>query len=181
LSARAVHVSKLLSLVLRHRPGDFGVTLDDGGWIAIDVLLAALGARGEAITPDELRAVVRDSDKQRFAISDDGRRVRAQQGHSVAVALDHAPAAPPPLLYHGTVARFLDSIRAHGLRKGERHHVHLSATIEGARVVGARRGAPVILRVRAADMAAAGHVFFLTPNGVWLTEHVPPVFLDVAD
>src|SRR5689334_17983544 len=155
--SRLVHVSKLMSLVLRHRPGDFGVTLDGAGWIEIDVLLRALA--GERGTDDELRQVVRTSDKQRFAIPDAGRHVRAQQGHSVAVELDHAPATPPAILYHGTIARFLDSIRARGLLKGQRHHVHLSATLEGARVVAARRGAPVILRVRAADLAAAGHVF----------------------
>jgi putative RNA 2'-phosphotransferase len=179
--SRAVHVSKLLSLVLRHRPEDFAVTLDAAGWVAIDALLRALAAHGDPVTADELRHVVRASDKQRFAISDDGLRIRAQQGHSVAVELDHAPAAPPATLYHGTVARFLDSIRARGLLKGQRHHVHLSATIDGAHAVGARRGAPVILRVRAADMAAAGHVFWLTPNGVWLTAHVPAGFLDVTE
>jgi putative RNA 2'-phosphotransferase len=179
MSSRRVHVSKRMSLVLRHRPGDAGVTLDDAGWVAIDALVRALADDG--VTDAELREIVRTSDKQRFAISDDGLRIRAHQGHSIEVALDHAPASPPETLYHGTIDRFLDSIRARGLVRGERHHVHLAATIEAARVVGARRGAPVVLRVRAAAMAAAGHAFFLTPNGVWLTEHVPAVFLDVCD
>lgn len=181
MASRLVHVSKLLSLVLRHRPGDFGVTLDAAGWVSVAALLDALHAHGDGVTDAELRAVVATSDKQRFALSDDGLRIRAQQGHSVPVALEHAPAAPPPVLYHGTVARFLPSIRARGLLRGARHHVHLSATIEGARAVGARRGVPVILEVGAAAMAAAGHVFLRTPNGVWLTDHVPAGFLHVVE
>jgi putative RNA 2'-phosphotransferase len=170
--------SKQLSYVLRHRPDSVGIALDAAGWVAIDVLLAALANHGTALERAELEAIVGGSDKQRFAISDDGLRIRAQQGHSVAVDLGHAEAAPPALLYHGTVARFLPSILEHGLRPGQRHHVHLSATAETALAVGQRRGEAVILTVRAAAMAAAGHAFFVTPNQVWLTAHVPPVYLD---
>jgi putative RNA 2'-phosphotransferase len=170
-------------LVLRHRPADFGVSLDAAGWVSVESLLDALRAHHprDAVTFAEVRAVVATSDKQRFALSDDGLRIRAQQGHSVPVDLGHAPAEPPAVLYHGTVARFLPSIRALGLVRGTRHHVHLSRTIEAARAVGARRGRPVILVVGAAAMAAAGHVFLRTPNDVWLTDHVPARFLDVVE
>ena len=180
MASRAVHLSKLLSLVLRHRPDELGLTLDRAGWTSVDALLAALAARGETVSAADLAELVRTSDKQRFALSPDGRRIRAQQGHSVPIELGHAPAAPPAILFHGTVARFLPSIRRRGLVKGARHHVHLSETIEIAARVGGRRGQPVVLRIRAAEMAAAGHVFFLTPNAVWLTEHVPAAFIDAA-
>jgi putative RNA 2'-phosphotransferase len=168
-----------MSLVLRHRPHDVGLALDAHGWVAIDALCAALAAEG--VTRAEIDEVVRTSDKQRFAISDDGARIRAQQGHSIAVELAYAPAVPPPRLYHGTVARFVPSIRAQGLVRGARHHVHLSATIATARAVGARRGAPVVLAVRAAALAEAGHAFARTPNGVWLVDHVPPEFLEPGE
>ena len=80
---------------------------------------------------------------------------------------------PPEVLYHGTVERFLPSILDEGLNKGKRHHVHLSKDVETARRVGARRGQPVILEVDAGRMHRDGHKFFVSANGVWLTESVP--------
>jgi len=38
---------------------------------------------------------------------------------------------------------------------------------------------PVIFAVDAAAMASAGHLFFRSDNGVWLTEAVPPGFLSL--
>ncbi len=174
---REKRLSKLLSFVLRHRPDSIGLSLDEAGWVEVDELLRRAAAHGVPMTRDELAAVVRRSDKQRFALSEGGDRIRASQGHSISVALGYSPAHPPATLYHGTVARFLAAIREGGLRRQKRTHVHLSAKREAAVDVGARRGAPVILEVRAAQMAAAGHLFYLTPNQVWLTEHVPPGYL----
>jgi putative RNA 2'-phosphotransferase len=174
-----VQRSRQLSYVLRHRPDSIGIALDAAGWIPVDELLAALARHGTALDRAELEAIVQGSDKQRFAFSADGLCIRAQQGHSVAVELGHAAATPPERLYHGTVARFLPSIAEHGLRPGQRHHVHLSATPATAIAVGQRRGDAVILTVRAAAMAAAGHRFFVTPNHVWLTDHVAPAFLEI--
>jgi putative RNA 2'-phosphotransferase len=178
-SPESITLSKLLSLILRHKPRAWGVTLDAEGWTAVDALLAALAAQGRTVSRDDLLALVRESDKQRFALSRDGRRIRANQGHSVSVDLGHAPQEPPELLFHGTVARFLPSIRAHGLDRGRRHHVHLSASREQAAIVGARRGQPVVLEVLAGRMHTAGYLFLLSPNGVWLAEQVPPQFLTV--
>jgi uncharacterized protein (TIGR02452 family) len=174
----SVRVSKFLSLVLRHDPGRIGITLDDAGWTDVAGLLAACAADGVAITRDELTAIVASSDKQRFALSPDGERIRANQGHSVEVDLQLAPAMPPARLFHGTVARVVEAIRAQGLLRGERHHVHMSADLETATRVGGRRGKPVILTVRADEMVAAGHVFYRSDNGVWLVEHVPPSFIE---
>ncbi len=173
----SVRISKFLSLVLRHDPARIGIALDDAGWTGVTELLAASAAHGVAITHDELTAVVASSDKQRFALSPDGQRIRANQGHSVDVDLQLAPAEPPALLFHGTVEPALASIRTEGLARGKRHHVHLSVDVETATRVGARRGKPVILTIRAGDMAAAGHVFHRSDNGVWLVEHVPPEFV----
>lgn len=169
--------SKFLSLVLRHQPEAVGITLDSAGWISVDDLLVALAKHSRALSRTDLEEIVRTSDKQRFALSPDGQRIRANQGHSVEVELDHAPAVPPELLYHGTAAQFLPAIREQGLSKMQRHHVHLSAETETTLRVGARRGRPVLLTIRAGDMHQAGHAFFLTPNQVWLTEQVPPEFI----
>jgi putative RNA 2'-phosphotransferase len=173
----ALAASKYLSLVLRHRPESAGVALDQHGWVEVDVLLPALARRGHAITRVELEQLVRESDKQRFALSADGARIRANQGHSLPVDVELVAAAPPPRLFHGTVARFLPSIRAAGLAKMERRHVHLSATRDLATLVGRRRGEPLVLVVDAHAMVAEGHTFYLSANGVWLTDHVPPRFI----
>jgi putative RNA 2'-phosphotransferase len=170
-------LSKLLSYVLRHHPDAAGVVLDAQGWVAIDALLAGLGARGTVLTRDVLDRIVAGDRKRRYAVSDDGLRLRASQGHSVEVELGYEPAEPPPVLYHGTAERNLDSIRATGLDRRERHHVHLSAAIETARQVGGRHGRPVVLVVDAAAMRAAGVVFYLAANGVWLVERVDPIYL----
>ena len=169
--------SKFLSLVLRHAPGKAGIALDAEGWTDVDALLAALAKRGHRLSRADLDLLVATNNKKRFAFDPTGARIRASQGHSVAVDLGLEPRVPPETLFHGTVARFLDSIRAQGLLRGSRRHVHLSPDVETARIVGARRGEPVILTVRAGAMHAAGHGFFLSENGVWLTDAAPPEFL----
>jgi putative RNA 2'-phosphotransferase len=175
---RATRISKYLSLVLRHDPAAGGVSLDEQGWTSVADLLAGASARGLEVSAAELAEVVRTSDKQRFALSSDGLRVRANQGHSVAVDLGLAPAEPPATLFHGTVERFVAAILAEGLRKQARQHLHLSPDVETARRVGTRRGMPVVLRVDAARMHAEGLVFLRSENGVWLTEAVPPRFIE---
>lgn len=164
-----VRISKRLSLYLRHAPEKIGLELDEAGWADVDDILAALH-----VTREQLVEVVATNDKQRFAFSANGRRIRASQGHSVPVEVDLPRRTPPAVLYHGTVAKFLDEIMRDGLRPMNRHHVHLSATIDTAERVGARRGRPVILVVDAASMDAEGTSFWLSANGVWLTDHVPP-------
>lgn len=172
-----ISASKLLSLVLRHQPETIGVSLDDGGWIAIETLLAACAAHHKPISRELLHDIVASNDKRRFSISADGVRIRANQGHSVDVDLGLPPREPPAILFHGTVAKFLESIRCSGLIKGNRRHVHLSADKTTAEKVGQRRGQPVVLTVAADRMHRAGHAFFLSDNGVWLVNAVPVEYL----
>ncbi|MFF0720667.1 RNA 2'-phosphotransferase [Micromonospora sp. NPDC003816] len=172
MTDRTTATSKFLAYVLRHQPAAIGITLDSAGWVEVDVLLAALAHHGRPINGALLARLTGDTDKQRFEIRDG--RIRAAQGHTVPVDLCLAPEPPPPLLYHGTVARFLPGIRADGLRPRGRTHVHLSADRQTAATVGARRGEPIVLTVDAAGMHAAGNVFHRAASGVWLTTHVPP-------
>lgn len=171
------HTSKFLSLVLRHEPEKIGLVLDAQGWANVNELLQKLAAHGQTLDHAGLQHIVATCNKQRFALGDDGQRIRANQGHSVTVDLGLVPVEPPQWLYHGTVPRFVGSIREQGLRAGERQHVHLSLDRETAHQVGARRGAPVILSVHAGRMHAEGHVFYRSANGVWLTDHVPPKYI----
>ncbi|MFE2723464.1 RNA 2'-phosphotransferase [Kitasatospora sp. NPDC059327] len=174
---RTVRTSKRLSRVLRHEPELVGITLDGAGWVEVDVLLAALAAAGIRLTRAELDHVVATNNKRRFAYSEDGRSIRASQGHTVAVDLGLAATVPPARLFHGTATRSLDAIFREGLRPMARRDVHLSADTDTAVRVGARHGRPVVLVVDAAAMAAAGHAFRISANGVWLTDAVPPEYL----
>lgn len=174
MSKQHADVSKFLSYVLRHEPHAIGITLDSEGWAQIDALIAGAQHAGKTLDVELIRAVVAGSDKKRFALSDDGRRIRAVQGHSTdTVAIQREPKQPPEFLYHGTATRFLDSILAEGLRAGERHHVHLSEDASTATTVGQRYGKPVLLRIEAQRMHRQGFVFFQADNEVWLTERVP--------
>ena len=180
LSRDQGRTSRRIALVLRHRPESAGLTLDPNGWVPVADLLAALG-----LTRAELDAVVEHNDKSRFAVTrraDGADWIRASQGHSrrVAVDLGLPPAGPPPVLFHGTPRTNLESIMKEGLRPRSRDHVHLSAAVPTALLVGHRRSADVVvLRVASGEMAAAGHVFHLSANGVWLTLTVPSRYLTV--
>ncbi len=174
-----ISISRFLSLVLRHKPQSIGVTLDEAGWASVDELLAKAAAAGQRIAPDVLVEVVRSSDKQRFAFSADGSRIRANQGHSVDVALGLAAVTPPDTLFHGTASRWLAAILQDGLDKRQRHHVHLSHDPATARAVGQRHGTPVVLEIAAARLCADGHVFHRSANGVWLVDHVPAAYLRI--
>lgn len=173
--------SKFLSLILRHEPQKFGVILDEAGWTSVEALLKACRAHGRAIDRATLTHVVETSDKKRFSFDATGTRIRANQGHSVEVELGYEPASPPSRLYHGTATRFVAAIRAEGLSRMARHHVHLSADEATARTVGQRHGNPAVLVIDAAAMASGGFAFFLSANGVWLVEHVPARFIKFPD
>lgn len=171
--------SKFLSLVLRHKPETIGITLDRNGYTSVDELLAALQSNGwHAFTRDDLDRIVAENNKQRFEFSEDETQIRASQGHSVDVDLGLQPRTPPEFLYHGTVSRFVPDIKQDGLLRRSRHHVHLSQDQETATNVGSRRGKPVILTVHAGEMHRDAYKFYLSANGVWLTDEVPPHYID---
>ena len=178
---QTIRTSKFLSLVLRHEPEKIGLTLGEGGWVDVDDLLDALRRDGTSLTLDDLKHIVATSDKKRFAFSDDGRRIRANQGHSVPVDLQYPPQTPPEILCHGTATRFLDGIRQHGLQRMERHDVHLSSETKITLQVGGRHGKPALLTIRAGELHRAGFIFRCSANGVWLVDHVPPQFIDFPE
>lgn len=165
-------VSRHLAFLLRHRPEAAGLVLDGAGWVRVDDLLDGLREAGRELSRADLARVVAAGGKRRFELRDD--RIRALAGHSVPVREGPEPARPPQVLYHGTVARFLDSIETHGLLPQGRAFVHLSADVATARSVGARRGPPVVLVVAAEEAWRAGVVFRPTAGGPWLADHVPP-------
>jgi putative RNA 2'-phosphotransferase len=172
---RVVKISLYLGKHLRHRPERIGLTLSAVGGADVTDLLAAASRHGFALTRSELEHVVEVNDKKRYEM--DGNRIRAVQGHSVPVELNLPPVDPPEFLYHGTVRHSVDAILRDGLLPMGRHAVHLSPDRETARRVGARRGRPVVLTVESGRMAADGHEFRVSANGVWLAASVPPEYL----
>ncbi|RKR36198.1 RNA 2'-phosphotransferase [Paraburkholderia sp. BL17N1] len=184
-----VAVSRVLSRILRHEPEMVGIRLDAQGWVAIDELVRSINRSARAaqapkrlkslptVTQELVLDVVASSDKQRFSVSPDRKRLRAAQGHSIDVDLGYADSEPPPVLYHGTAWSSWPSISKEGLKPGNRHAVHLSTDIVTATRVGERHGRPIVLEVDAGRMHADGLSFSQSDNGVWLTSHVPPGYL----
>ena len=169
--------SKFMSLVLRHDPAAAGIALDANGWAVIDEMLAGMQTTGFPITRVLVDEIVAEDSKQRYAISEDGLRIRANQGHSIVVDVGLEEVRPPDVLFHGTASRFGDAIRRDGLKAMSRQHVHLSPDEATALAVGRRHGKPVIFRVDAKRMADGGFRFYRSANGVWLVEAVPPEYL----
>lgn len=164
--------SKYLSLLLRHQPEKIGLQLDENGWASVEELL--LKWDGPVILDyTSLEHIVSTNNKKRFSFDESGQKIRASQGHSIGIDLQLEPQSPPDVLYHGTVEKYLASIRSQGLLKMDRQHVHLSMDEGTATAVAQRRGKPVLLQIRSGDMQASGYSFFLSANSVWLTEHVP--------
>jgi putative RNA 2'-phosphotransferase len=175
-------LSRYLSYILRHEPQVIGLRLDTEGWADIDSLVACAGKHGRAIDQTMIQVVVETNKKKRFALSDDCQRIRAVQGHSTStVQRTYPELIPPEALYHGTATRFLASICEHGLRPGSRHFVHLSLDVSTAGSVGKRHGKPIVLQIRTQRMYQEGFKFFLSENDVWLTDAVPPEFIDKLD
>ena len=173
-------ISKFLALVLRHEPSAAGITLDPHGWADVDALIRGTNAHTKhRLDRDLLAQIVREDNKQRYQFSEDGTKIRAVQGHSVPVEVEMETLPPPPVLWHGTATRFLDSILAEGLKPMSRLYVHLSKDVPTAVTVGRRHGRPAVLRVDSERMAQDGFVFHRAANGVWLTETVPPQYLTV--
>lgn len=164
--------SKFLSLILRHKPEQVGLTLDANGWASVEELLTKV-----ELTMPELEEIVETNDKKRFIFNEDNTQIRANQGHSIAVDLGLEPVEPPQFLYHGTAVETCRIIQKEGLKKMNRQHVHLSENSGTALQVGKRKGEPAILLINSERMHKDGFQFFKSENGVWLTNDVPVKYI----
>lgn len=169
--------SKFLSYVLRHKPQAIGLTLDQHGWASIDELISKGRSQITDLSKELIEQVVFTNDKQRFALSEDGNKIRANQGHSVDIDIGLEPTEPPHVLFHGTATRFLPSIKEQGLKPGQRQHVHLSTNRDTAIFVGKRYGKPIVLEIDAKKMYEQGAEFMFSKNGVWLAKLVQTCYI----
>ena len=170
-------LSKFLSFVLRHKPEALGLKMDKNGWVNLDELLEKMQTAGKIASREEIELVVQTNDKQRFTIDNEKNRIRANQGHSIKVNLELQERVPPAILYHGTAYKNLKDIKAKGLKKMKRQHVHLSKDHHIAKSVGARHGVPTVLKIDCLGMLENGSKFYLSKNNVWLTNDVPAKFI----
>lgn len=169
-----VQTSKFLSYVLRHQPADIGLEVDRAGWAEVDALIEGARADGRQLDREAIERVVETSDKERFALSEDGSRIRANYGHSIEVDLGLEAEEPPEWLCHGTARTHLDAIRREGLRPQGRQWVHLNEDDRRgrrlAREVGGRHGEPVLVRV---ETGAVDWAFYRSTDDIWLVAAVP--------
>jgi len=177
MTTRLIRVSKFLAKYLRHEPEALGLALMPGGWVSIAAVIEGARQKDFPLTLEEIRECVKLNDKGRFSLDQTQTLIRANQGHSTPVDLQLAEKQPPELLYHGSVGRFIPDIKTKGLLRMGRHHVHLSPDTETAHKVGTRRGKPIILIVQSGAMFRDGYKFFQSENGVWLTDRVPPQYI----
>lgn len=174
--------SVFMSYVLRHDPDAINLDMDKRGWVSIQQLIDNANVVNRKLNLDLIKKIVRENNKGRFAISDDGKFIRALQGHSLSkerVSIEFEEKVPPSILYHGTATKFMDSIKEKGLISNNRQYVHLSSNEETAVNVGSRHGTPIILEINTQEMINDGYIFFLSENGVWLTDNVPVKYLAV--
>jgi putative RNA 2'-phosphotransferase len=156
--------------------------MDKNGWVDIQELIDNANTyKNLHLTVDIIKKVVETNDKQRFILSDDEKRIRANQGHSITVDLELESRTPPDVLYHGTAVRFLDSIKKDGLKSMGRQYVHLSRTEEIAITVGRRHGEPIVLYIDAKTMHEEGYKFYLSENKVWLVDKAPIKYMKIKD
>ncbi len=174
-------LSMFLCLILRHDPGVIGITVDEHGWADVDELIAGIARSGKTIDRKLLEKIVAEDKKGRYSFSGDGRLIRANQGHSIPVDVELEQKCPPDVLYHGTAAEFIDSIRAQGIKRMSRLYVHFSTDRETAVKVGRRHGKPQVLTVDTGRMHGGGIPFYLSHNGIWLTEYVAPDYIRWED
>lgn len=176
-----IEIGKLISLALRHKPEALGLSLGEHGWADVEELINGVRQKFKGFDRETLDLIVETNNKRRYSYDESGKRIRANQGHSIPVDVELKAMTPPDVLYHGTATRFAEAIQAEGLKPMSRLYVHLSADRETATTVGKRHGKPMVFLVDAKRMAESGHQFFLSENGVWLTKTVPPEYLTVSD
>lgn len=176
-------LSKFLSLILRHRAQDFGLMLDSQGFVDFDAVRDVVSQRSsDEYSEEDWQAVLegQTDGKKRFEVVDG--RIRALYGHSKVSPVEYPPIKPPKILYHGTNAHALKSIRRQGLQAMKRQYVHLSTTVERAIKVGSRRTEQVILlKIRASEAHREGISFYNPEPEHFLAKTIPVDFIDFPD
>ena len=178
MDKKYILLGRTLSYILRHNPSHIQLELDESGWADVTDLIKKMKEKGYDITLSLLYEIVNTNDKKRYIFNTNKTKIRANQGHSIPIDLNLEPLTPPFLLYHGTSKKYIEHIELEGLTKQKRHHVHLSEFEDVALTVGKRRGKPIILTIHSEQMHHDGYTFYRSENNVWLTDHVPALYIN---
>lgn len=178
MKEHSTKISKKMSYLLRHDPED--LVMDEYGFVSVYDLLLKINDNYKHfdITINDLYTIVQVNDKQRFRFNENKTLIKANQGHSIKIQHDFEEKEPPAVLFHGAPNSILEILHKEGLKKMKRHHVHLSIDKHTAAKVGSRRGRYTVLTVNALDMYADDYKFYITHNGVWLTDNVPSKYMN---
>ncbi len=177
MGPRIVYISKLLSLMLRHRPDEFGLQVDRYGFADLDAVLRTFQDRDSTFTLEDIEKVVYDGEKQRFEIVEN--RIRARYGHSFSIDLGLDPSEPPEFLYKGVDSADVERLLSEGLAPDDRDYIHLSFDADVAARLSARPGRRgAVIRIAATRAHQAG-VHFYDCGPTVLTKHIPGEFLDL--
>ena len=179
-SHQLTETSRFIALILRHKPEEIGITLDEQGWANVQELIAGV-SKPHPLTVELLEEIVATDNKKRYSFNEDKTLIRANQGHSIPVDVELLETVPPKTLYHGSGEKYKSSILRQGLISKSRLYVHLSVDKETAFNVGLRHGTPVVFTVDSGQMHRDGYRFFLSVNGVWLTKAVPVRYLHITE
>ncbi len=173
---RREQISRLLSLMLRHKPERFYLDLDLQGYASVEEVLEGLRQKVDDVTEEEVLEIVDGPEKRRFELKDG--RIRARYGHSFPIDLGVETAEPPEFLYFATVPDQVRAIATGGIRPGDRQYVHLSMTSEiAAEVARNRTDTPVVFCIKAREAAQAG-IEFYDRQPVMLTRGIPAEFIE---
>ena len=168
--ANTSRISKLLSLMLRHRPDEFGLEIDAYGYAPLDQVVQGVQERYAEITEADVVDLVKAPGQYRFELNEFG--VRALYGHSFFVDMDGEPMDPPERLYMGTTRSAAQRFAREGISPGDRYYVHLSLTREAAESHSHQRDTPCVVEILAAKAHEEGCRFFAR-GAVVLTEEIP--------
>ncbi len=178
-------LSKYLCFILRHKPEEIGQpreVIDEHGFMEVDTLINSVNKKGKyELSREILEEIVSSDIKGRYRFSDDGKKIKCCQGHSIEWVIPELEyKEPPEYLYHGTTAQALQKIMSSGhISKMRRHAVHMQADIEKAEQ-SARRWhlTPVVLKIAARKLSRCGTRFGVTENEVWCAEDIPAEFIE---
>lgn len=172
-SRERVKISKLMSYILRHAPWEFGVDVDEAGFVSLDELIKALRKVHPWIEEKHVLWIVENDPKGRFEIR--GNKIRARYGHTFDVSLDHEEDVDVKVLYHGTPRRNLEKILREGIKSMKRKFVHLTTSKKEAYETGRRYGRDVVvILVDAECLRKKGYRIYKAGKNVRIVEFVPP-------
>ncbi|KAF9244131.1 KptA family-domain-containing protein [Melanogaster broomeanus] len=178
-----VRFSKSLSWLLRHGAESAGLHIRQDGYAKVSDVLSNPMFRDATFA--KLQDIVTRDQKSRYhllmepqtseSIGTDVWWIRANQGHSMKdIKLELQPitsASDIPMAVHGTSRKAWKLIATEGLSKMTRNHIHLAQDVPGNNVIsGMRNSSQILIFVDVQKAIDAGIRFYLSTNGVVLTE-----------